>query len=141
MVRTASAAVALVVLLAPGTEAQSVGPPLGVAFPSLTQSDDFHRSRSAVLGELQRQHRDRTRGRTFLAYTGLGLVVGAAAGAVAGPLLTTPECLAWKKDTDTQTTCLDAFFDPREHLRGAVILAGVGAVIGAVTGLIARGGP
>jgi hypothetical protein len=79
----------------------------------------------------------RHRGRSVLAYTGMGLLVGAVTGALVGPLLTTPGCLAWNKDAENQGSCLDGLWRPEPRIRAALVFGGVGAVVGAIAGLLA----
>ncbi len=141
MIRTATAALAFTVVLGSWAQAQSLAGPRLHVFPSLTGSEVLSPPPVAALNEARRQYTTARRGGTLLAYTGLGLVIGAATGALVGPVLTNSACLAWKKDAANQTTCLDAFFTPREHVRSTFILAGIGGLIGAVSGLVARGGP
>lgn len=141
MLRTTTAALLVTLALSSGAEAQLPAGPRLHAFRPLPGSQVLGAPPVAALNAMWHQQTAPGRGRSVLVYTGLGLVVGAATGALVGPVLTNSACLAWKKDAANQITCLDAFFTPREHLRSTFILAGIGGLIGAVSGLIARGGP
>ena len=140
MFRTGLAAFVLIVALSVRAEAQaSTGPRLTSFYSLPGLATRVRHQPTALLGpqRVPAAHR----GRLVLVYTGLGVAIGAATGALVGPVMTNSACLSWKKDPGNLGTCLDAFFTAREHLRSAVILAGVGTVVGAVTGLIAHTGP
>lgn len=141
MVRTTAAALMFAAVLSIRAEGQAPAGPRLQAFVSLPAFQTPLVLRRGALGDTQHPAAAPGRGRTFLTHTGLGLLIGAATGALVGPVLTNSACLSWKKDATHQVTCLDAFFTPREHLKSAVVLGGIGAVVGAVASLIARTAP
>ena len=72
-----------------------------------------------------------------LAYGGLGLLVGAAGGALVGSLVLSSDCNSWRKDLDHQGGCVnDLLFDDSKRVRAMVLFAGVGAGLGAVVGAL-----
>ncbi|NIM50189.1 MAG: hypothetical protein GTN62_07600 [Gemmatimonadales bacterium] len=73
---------------------------------------------------------------TILKHAGVGLVVGAAGGAVAGPFLMSASCTAWEKDTEKQTDCLDDLVDPGARGKAALLFGAAGTAVGAVVGAI-----
>jgi hypothetical protein len=66
----------------------------------------------------------------------LGLVVGAATGAVAGPVLLSRSCLTWKRDLANQANCAEDLLDNGNRARAAVIFGSAGVGLGALVGIL-----
>jgi len=86
------------------------------------------------IGQLQIGHKGQN-GYLVLAKAGAGLLVGAAAGAVAGPLFT-GACLSSNKDPEHLAGCSAALMEGEGSGHAAVLGGLGGALIGAVAGLV-----
>ncbi len=71
---------------------------------------------------------------SVLTHAGIGLVFGAVSGALVGPLITSSDCLAWKKIPDGG--CSADLSDADARLRSAIQFGVAGTVIGAIVGAI-----
>ncbi len=75
-------------------------------------------------------------GTSILKHAGIGLLVGATGGALAGPLVLSPACDVFKKDLDTELKCLSDLADGAIRVRAAVLFGVAGGALGAVIGAI-----
>jgi len=73
---------------------------------------------------------------TVLTYAGLGLLVGAAGGALAGPVVMSSACLAWRKDIANQGSCVGDLVDSGKRIEAALLFGGIGTAVGIVAGAI-----
>ena len=101
---------------------QSGREPIAVPLESI-QRLEVSRSRSSV-------------GPAILKYAGIGLFLGAATGALAGPLVMSSGCTALKKDVGNQSKCLADLVDGETRLKAALLFGLAGTAVGALVGAI-----
>ena len=75
-------------------------------------------------------------GPAILKYAGIGLFMGAATGALAGPLVMSSGCTALKKDVGNQSKCLADLVDGETRLKAALLFGIAGTAVGALVGAI-----
>lgn len=105
---------------------------------SLIVRDREGKTVSLALGsisQLQVGHRVQN-GLATLAKSGAGLLIGAAAGALVGPLVTSGACRSSNKDLENVAGCGVALFDGKTRGRAALVGGLGGAFIGAVAGVV-----
>ena len=73
---------------------------------------------------------------TVMKHAGIGLLVGAASGALAGPYVLSSACITPEKDLDAQWQCFDDLVDGEARLKATVLFGIAGTAIGAVVGAI-----
>ena len=91
------------------------------------------------LESIQRLEVSRSRssvGSTILKYAGIGLFLGAASGALAGPFVMSSGCTALKKDLDNQSKCLADLVNGETRLKAALLFGIAGTAVGALVGAI-----
>ena len=88
------------------------------------------------LQHLEGSHTRSSVGPTVLKHVGIGLLVGATGGALAGPLVLSPACDVFKKDLDTELKCLSDLADGAIRVRAVVLFGVAGRALGAVIGVI-----
>ena len=101
---------------------QSGRGPIAVPLESIRRLE-VSRSRSSV-------------GPAILKYAGIGLLLGAAGGALAGPFVISSGCTALKKDLDNQSKCLADLVDGETRLKAALVFGLAGTAVGALVGAI-----
>ncbi len=75
-------------------------------------------------------------GSTVMKHAGIGLLVGAASGALAGPYVLSSACITPEKDLDAHWQCFDDLADGEARLKATVLFGIAGTAIGAVVGAI-----
>ena len=94
---------------------------------------------SSDIQSIQVNRGPRARWPSTLGYGVVGSLVGAAAGALTWPLVSSSACLPQDVAEDNATGCLEAFLDGGKRRDGALMFGAAGAVIGAVVGYLTSG--
>ena len=87
------------------------------------------------VSRIQVRRKSASRGLTMTKYAGLGLLIGAATGVIAGPFLT-EDCTALRKTTENTAGCLDDLADASIYGKRALQFGLVGAAIGTLVGTL-----
>ncbi len=94
---------------------------------------------SSDIRSIQVNRGPRARWPSTLGYGVVGSLVGAAAGALTWPLVSSSACLPQDVAEDSATGCLEALIDGGKRRDGALMFGAAGAVIGAVVGYLTSG--
>ncbi len=94
---------------------------------------------SSDIRSIQVNRGPRARWPSTLGYGVVGSLVGAAAGALTWPLVSSSACLPQDVAADSAKGCLEDLIDGGKRRDGALMFGAVGAVIGAVVGYLTSG--
>jgi hypothetical protein len=73
----------------------------------------------------------------IVAYGGVGLLAGAATGALIWPLVSSSACRPNNVAEERGTGCLEALvFDPKKRRDGAIMFGAIGALVGTIVGVL-----